>query len=135
MFVPGILLKANLFGDRERKNNQDRSNNDGKFAVSVPVAADCTICFMSHCSYHCNEKQKQQELPKKKDGQTDRLDYSRVPMRELTVNCCTHARDLAKSIIEVTTIPFIHLKKRPGLCPETGRSRISTQSASQHMEV
>lgn len=52
VFVPGILLKAYLFGDGERKNKQDCSNNDGKFAVSVPVAADRTVCFMSYSSYH-----------------------------------------------------------------------------------
>lgn len=62
-FVPGILLKANLFGDGQRKNNQDCSNNDGKFAVGVPVATDCAIGFMSRCSNHCNKKQ---ELQKKK---------------------------------------------------------------------
>lgn len=55
-FVPGIFLKADLFGDGERKNNKDCSNNDGKFAVGVPVAADRSIRFMSHCSYHYNNK-------------------------------------------------------------------------------
>lgn len=43
MFVPGILLKADLFGYGERKNNQDCSDNDGKFAVHVPMAADCAL--------------------------------------------------------------------------------------------
>lgn len=70
LFVPGILLKANLFGDGERKNNQDGSDYDGKFAVSVPVAADRTVCFMSHRSHHCNNEQ---ELHKnfEKDEQTE----------------------------------------------------------------
>lgn len=67
MFVPGIFLKANLFGDGEGKNDQHRSYNDGKFAVSVPVATDCPFCFMSNCSYHCDRKQEVQ-----KEGQTDR---------------------------------------------------------------
>lgn len=43
MFVPGILLKADLFGYGERKNDQDCSDDDGKFAVRVPVAADCAL--------------------------------------------------------------------------------------------
>lgn len=41
--VPGIFLKANLFGNGEGKNNQHRGDNNGKFAVSVPVSADCAV--------------------------------------------------------------------------------------------
>lgn len=54
MSVPGIFLKANLFWNGERKNNQHRRDNNGKLAVSVPVSADCAVCFMSQGSYHCN---------------------------------------------------------------------------------
>lgn len=54
--VPGIFLKANLFWNGERKNNQHRSDNNGKLAVSVPVSADCAVCFMSQGSYHCNSR-------------------------------------------------------------------------------
>lgn len=59
--VPGIFLKANLFGDGQRENNQDSSDNDGKFAVSVPEATGA-VCVMSHCCYHCKKKNKKQEL-------------------------------------------------------------------------
>lgn len=57
--VPGIFLKANLFGNGERKNYQHRGDNNGKFAVSVPVSADCAVRFMSQGSNHCNRRRKQ----------------------------------------------------------------------------
>lgn len=57
--VPGIFLKANLFGNGERKNNQHRGDNNGKFAVSVPVGADCAVCFMSQGGNHCNRRREQ----------------------------------------------------------------------------
>lgn len=52
VFVPGVFLKANLFGDGERKNDQDSSDNDGKLAVDVPGDTDCTICLVSYGFYH-----------------------------------------------------------------------------------
>lgn len=54
--VPGIFLKANLFGDGQRQNNQDCGNNDGKFAVSVPFATANIILVYTPYSYHCNTK-------------------------------------------------------------------------------
>lgn len=54
--IPGIFLKANLFGDGERENNKDCSDSNGKLAVGVPVGTDCTFCVVSHSSYHCNRK-------------------------------------------------------------------------------
>lgn len=56
VFVPGILLEANLFGDGKRENDQDCSNNDGELAVSVPVAF-CTLWSMSYRIYHWNKTQ------------------------------------------------------------------------------
>lgn len=89
--VPGILLKTNLFGDGERKNNQDRSNSDGKFAVSVPVGSGWTIRIMSHCCYHCN---KDQELKTTFENDTQ---AERETVKESAVEMnCKHCRDLTK---------------------------------------
>lgn len=52
MCVPGIFLKANLFGDWERKDDQDSSDHDGKLAVDVPGDTDCTICLVGDGFYH-----------------------------------------------------------------------------------
>lgn len=50
--VPGILLKTNLFGDGQRKNDQDCSDDDGELSVRVPGTAGVAVSVMSHGSDH-----------------------------------------------------------------------------------
>lgn len=64
--VPGIFLKANLFWNGEGQDDQHGGGGDAKFAVGVPVSADCAVCFMSQGGYHCNRSNKQ-----KKEKRTD----------------------------------------------------------------
>lgn len=100
LYLPGIFLKANLFWNGERKNNQQRGDNNGKLAVGVPGSADCAVCFMSQGSYHCNRGEKT-------DRQTG-VNASRAwPQRR-----CSDVEEEKPSRLQATSVHSRHFRTR-----------------------
>lgn len=127
LFVPGILLKANLFRDGERKNNQDSGDNDCEFAVSVPGGAGCTICFMNYSIYHWNSKHKWVSFV---CFQTVTLILYLNPMQMLIFSIKSQGREEEDAIISFTRRLKVRLhfhKQKQHFCTVSVRQHGSAQ--------
>ncbi|CAG5855260.1 unnamed protein product [Menidia menidia] len=88
MSVPGIFLKADLFGNGERKDDQHGSNNDGKLSVCVPKTTSGTIWIMVDCSDHCDREQR--EMMHHSCGYSSCHVESCREIQQTCSQCCIH---------------------------------------------